>query len=106
MIVLRLRLFRKNGESRMITDYLVEQRARKLRNAAVACGLEAAYEGGEIEAADFKECKGILKLGIERAKNGYGRRNQVVDYLVDEVPAAASAQSPSSRIRGRLANRG
>jgi len=34
MIVLRLRLFRKNGESRMITDYLVEQRARKLRNLA------------------------------------------------------------------------
>jgi hypothetical protein len=82
MIVLRLRLHRKGEESKIITDYLVEQRARKLWNAAVACGLEAEYDEGEIGAADFKGCKGVLRLGIERAKNGYGRRNQVIDYVV------------------------
>jgi hypothetical protein len=82
MIVLRLRLHRKNGETKMLTDYLVEQRAKKLRNAAITCGLEAEYDEGEVNAADFKGRKGVLKLGIERPKNGYGRRNQVVDYVV------------------------
>lgn len=82
MIVLCIRLHHKTGGSKMLTDYLVEQRARKLRNAALACGLETEYNEGEVNAADFKGRKGVLKLGIERPKNGYGRRNQVVDYVV------------------------
>ena len=81
MIVLRLKITDADGLTRMVTDYLLAKKPRKFRNAAVACGLKIQYDRGQLNGADFKGATGILKLGIERARNGYPRRNAVMDYV-------------------------
>ena len=85
MIELTLRLSRNgNGQSRKLTDYLVAQRAGKLRNCCAACGLLEKYEAGAVNDNDFHGKKGRLKLTVEK-KKGYPERNVVADYLTNEA---------------------
>ena len=74
----------------MITDYLVEKRIEKLRNAARACGLLDRYEAGTLTDTDFRGKRGNLKLGIEKGKKGYPDKNVVIDYVCD---GGASAET-------------
>jgi hypothetical protein len=83
MIELKLRITRPDGFSRVITDYLVEKRIEKLRNALRACGLLDRYEAGSVTDSDFRGKRGKLKLGIEKGKNGYPDKNVVTDYVCD-----------------------
>jgi hypothetical protein len=83
MIELKLRITRPDGSSRVITDYLVEKRIEKLRNALRACGLLDRYEAGSVNDSDFRGKRGKLKLGIEKGKNGYPDKNVVTDYVCD-----------------------
>ena len=48
MIELKVKISRPDGASRVISDYLVEQRAEKLKHAAAACGLLDKYESGSL----------------------------------------------------------
>jgi hypothetical protein len=81
MIELRLKVFGANGTTRIITDYLLEKRAGKLRHAAETCGLLDRYNTGNLSNSDFRRKRGRLKLGIEKAKDGFPARNTVVDYV-------------------------
>jgi hypothetical protein len=84
MIELKVRLFDEDGNSRgFITDYLTESVAYKLRHAAVACGLEDAYNNGELIAVDFINKMGDAKVRIRKDKNGtYPDQNVIADYIV------------------------
>lgn len=85
MIRLVLNVFNDDGQSRIVIDYLLESTARKLHNAAYACGLENQYKIGELSAKDFIGKEGNLKLYISKDKSGkYGDKNAVADYLIDE----------------------
>jgi hypothetical protein len=81
MIELKVKVSRPDGSSRVISDYLVEKRREKLRNAAAACGLLDKYKTGSLSGDDFVAQRGKLKLGIEKGKNGYPDKNVVTDYL-------------------------
>ncbi len=89
MIELKLRLFDHEGTSRgMVTDYLLEKLAYKLRHAAVACGLEDVYNNGELTATDFKDKMGEVKIRIQEDKEGkYPAKNVVADYVVKKETA-------------------
>lgn len=84
MIQLYLRVFNSEGGFVMVTDYLMEALAYKLRHCAAACGLIEKYEAGELAAADFEDATGHLKLKIEKDKTGqYPDKNAVQDYVAD-----------------------
>lgn len=83
MIELTVRVFKPDGSFVLVTDYLLESLAYKLRHAAVSCGLEKIYDAGTLKADDFIGKQGMLKLGIQKDKNGqYPDRNSVKDYIV------------------------
>ena len=84
MIELKVRLFDDEGNSRgAVMDFLMEKIAYKLRHAAVACGLEDAYNSGELVASDFMNKMGDVKIRIQKDKNGvYPDKNVIADYVV------------------------
>jgi hypothetical protein len=93
MIELKVKVTRPDGTARFITDYLLEQRAEKLRHAAAACGVLDRYEEGSLSNSDFHQKRGKLKLGVEKDKTRtYPDKNVVIDYL----PPAGSAVDYSS----------
>jgi len=93
MIELKVKVIRPDGTARFLTDYLLEQRAEKLRNAALACGVLDRYEKGSLTSDDFRQKRGKLKLGVERDRTRtYPDKNVVVDYL----PPAGAAVDYSS----------
>src|SRR6516164_8014693 len=53
MIELTVRVSNGNGQSRKLTDYILPQRAEKLRNCCAACGLLDKYEHGAVNDNDF-----------------------------------------------------
>jgi hypothetical protein len=80
MIPLTVRI-RRGNKFRLVTDYLVCTRIAKVRNACIAFGLIGKYERGIISGDDFVGKKGRCKVGVERAKKGWGRRNEILEYL-------------------------
>lgn len=84
MIVLKLRLFDKEGNScGAVTDYLLETIAYKLRHAAVACGLQGSYEAGSLVSSEFIGKTGEVKIRITKDKNGqFSDQNTVADYVI------------------------
>lgn len=90
MIKLSLRLYSQGGDDcGILSDYLLESIAYKLRHAAIACGLQENYESGALTAADFIGKTGELKLGIKKDKTGqYPDQNSIADYVVKKDEAA------------------
>jgi hypothetical protein len=85
MIELKLRLSDGKGKSRVLTDYLLAETPEKLRHCASACGLLDSYDTGSIAGPDFRGKRGRLKLIVEKAKNGYGPKNAVGDYVCPDT---------------------
>ena len=81
MIELRVRVSNGDAVSRVLTDYLLPQRAEKLRNCCVSCGLLDKYLSGCLSDDDFPGKRGTLKLTIEKGKKGYPDRNTIQDYI-------------------------
>lgn len=71
----------KNGEKRIVRDFLLAQRREQLMNAACACGLLDKYRLGSLGADDFVGKCGSLRLGTQRSKS-YPTKNVVLEYLV------------------------
>lgn len=89
MIELKVKIIGADGATRVIADYLLEQRGEKLRHAAEACGLLDKYNSGSLTNVDFQHKRGKLKLGIEKDKtHTWPDKNVVLDYVV--APSAPS----------------
>jgi hypothetical protein len=80
MFELRVRLSNGNGLRRVLTDYLMPQRAGKLYSCCAAIGLLDKYRSGVLAADDFIGGRGKALLAVEKGKNGYGPRNVIEDY--------------------------
>src|SRR5205823_3150902 len=76
MIELRHRLS-DGTKTRVISDYLLDGVAEKLRHACAACGLLEKYETGVLSNDGFVGQRGKLKLAIEKARGGYPAKNVV-----------------------------
>jgi hypothetical protein len=84
MIELQVRIS-ANGHSRTLADYLLAQRPEKLLHCTQACGIEDRYNAGQVADNDFKGKRGRLRLGVERARQGYPPRNVIADYIVPKA---------------------
>jgi len=103
MIELKVRVT-NDSVVRTITDYLLEKRMEKLSHAAKACGLQAKYGAGSLEAIDFVGKSGRLKLGVEKGKDGYPARNVITDYVFS-TPANDNALARLEATLARVANK-
>ena len=85
MIELRVKVI-NNGSSRVVTDYLLPQRAEKLLHCCVVCGCQENYERGELSGDDFLGKTGKLKLVVERGRKDetgtkWPDKNVIEDYV-------------------------
>jgi len=89
MTELELWIYNKEGDRRLVFDYLVatEKSAWKLRHFAASCGLLPQYEKGILMANEMVGRTGKCEIGI-RKQEGYPDKNTVRSY----VKSAASAQ--------------
>lgn len=94
MITLTLHIYNSDGDRRTVFDYLLDSIPHKLRHAAYACGLGAAYEAGNLIGADFYGRTGRAKIGIQPEKDGYQAKNVVRDYI-QEKNAGGGLGAPS-----------
>ncbi len=95
MIKMGLRVYDAGGVPYFVFDYLLEAIAHKLRHAAVALGMAAAYDAGTLIGDDMigRTCR--VRLRVEKDKNGqFPDKNVVVDYL---APAADAPPAPPTR---------
>lgn len=89
MFKLKVKVFKDNGASQNIFDYVSGAWMEyKLRHLAEACGMLADYENGEMNAYELVGKTGFCKVGVSADKSGqYPDRNGINDYLVD-TPAS------------------
>jgi hypothetical protein len=80
MIEVKIEITKRDGQRRIIRDYLLAKRPAKLLHAATVCGLIEKYEAGEVDAEDFIGKSGNLKLGIQTSKQ-WPTKNVVSDYV-------------------------
>ena len=83
MIVVKLKVYNDQGETRTVKDWLLEAIAYKLKHACETCGLGPQYERGEVESFDFLNRSGKVKLGV---KDNF---NTVVDYIIQKNAPAS-----------------
>ena len=94
MIKINVRVFRPDGGSALIFDYLLASMPHKLRHCAYAVGFGGDYENGLLSAFDLigRPCK--VNVGISQDKNKeFPMRNQINDYVVDAVENCPGAES-------------
>lgn len=98
MIQLTVRVFKDDGKFNLVTDYLMESMMYKISHAAKACGLEDKYNLGQLTGEDFIGKTGMLKLGIQKDKEGqYPDKNVIKDYIVPKEGEAAAVPKGSNK---------
>lgn len=94
MLALKLKVYAPGGGFRLVTDYLLEKLAWKLRHFCEATGLIAKYENGTLMARDCEGRSGraILQVDAERKSDDgtktYPPKNSVKDYVPRESGAS------------------
>lgn len=96
MIALQLKVWRPNGSTMLMRDWLVSNMQGKVLGFAKSVGMRAAYDAGEFHAEDLVGKCGKVKLGIEPAQGDYPARNRVASYVNGE----GRAQPPKPGTRG------
>jgi hypothetical protein len=95
MIKLKVRVFAGEDGGPIITDYLMEAMARKLRNFCAQNGLMREYESGTLRAADCEGKSGVAYVKIEKDKSGaYPDKNAIADYPVKRGNAQDGRSAP------------
>jgi len=80
MIKLKLQVWREDGSTVHVYDYILPAFARKLKHFCYSAGLEKQYDAGKVTATD---CYGkAVSAMIDREKQeGYKPKNVVLDYM-------------------------
>lgn len=86
MIVITLKVWDKDGRERLLTDYLLDSFAKKIKHFVKVTGLENKYELGSITAEDCLNKIGdvhvIIQKGNPKPEGGfYSDKNSVNDYI-------------------------
>jgi hypothetical protein len=87
MIVAKLKVYDGKGGYRLVTDYLMEKMAYKLRHFCEATGLLDRYENGDLEPHHCENRTGrvIIQIDPERkSEDGtktFSSKNSVKDYV-------------------------
>jgi len=95
MIKLSLECFDSEGQKSIVTDYLLDACAFKLRHFCYAIGIGDRYEAGNVQAEDCLAGGGRCLIRHEKDKSGkYPPKNKIGDYIIPEGSKQASAMGP------------
>lgn len=94
MIVATIQVYRPDGGFTLVTDYLLESMAYKLRHCCEECGIIHLYEAGTLMASDLEGREGRMQLKQDPAKGDFPAKNSVKDYGPGKN-AKAGAAAPS-----------
>jgi len=96
MIELVMWVYSADGERVIVTDYLLEKLAYKLRHFASAVGRIADYEAGTLDGNGLVGLTGRCKLGVEKPKDDspYPPKNVVRDYVVPKAGSNGGGAAP------------
>jgi hypothetical protein len=95
MIALKLKVWRPNGSTMILRDWLVSTQQGKVLAFAKATGTRDAYDAGEFDARDLTGKCGKLKVGVEDAQGDFPARNKVASYIAaDKTEPRQERQAP------------
>lgn len=82
MIKISLRVFDRGGGTIILTDYLLESMAKKLKHFCDSAGLMDLYERGELDAEACQGASVVVRLKVKHDETGtYPPQNAVDDYV-------------------------
>jgi hypothetical protein len=83
MTELQVWIFNKEGDRKMVFDYLVssEKASWKIRHFAASCGLIRQYETGSLLAPEIVGRTGQCTIGTQKARDSYPAKNVIRDYV-------------------------
>jgi hypothetical protein len=94
MIALTLRVFRDDGRTSQLRDWLLPSIPMKLLRFCEATGLKDKYDSGSLAAADCAGRAGKLVVGVQKDKTGeYPDQNSIKSYR-----APAEGDAPANLI--------
>lgn len=102
MIALQLKVWRPNGSTSLIRDWLLLDQMWKLHAFCGSVGKLAEYDAGEIDPFELKGCTGRAKIGIKPATEQYPAGNSVQGYIKGETAAAPAKAAPTQRMTQKV----
>jgi len=101
MISLKLDVYKPDGNTIWVYDYLLEAMGFKLRHAAEVFGMLDQYESGALNANEMIGKSGKVKIVTQKDKTGqYPDRNTVADYIVDKEQSTQRAANDYKQATG------
>jgi hypothetical protein len=100
MVALQLKVWRPNGSTTTLRDWLVSNFPGKLMSFANSTSMRDAYDAGEMTADAMVGRCGKLKVGIEEANGDYPARNKVASYVKSDAqpdPARGGGAKPGGK---------
>lgn len=93
MLKLKINVHADDGGDYHIYDYIAPWfMAHKFRHFFFCVGRGADYDAGTVDVRRLVHCEGWAEIGHEKAKEGFGPKAKILDYVVDN---AAKANSPA-----------
>lgn len=89
MIELHLRVFKDDGSTRQMRDWILASFARKLKHFCEACGLTKQYEDGTLTADHCIGMAGKVRV-VQQTRKGYDPQNSVEDYIIPDAGSVAT----------------
>lgn len=96
MVALQLKVWRPNGQTTLVRDWLLLDQMWKLHAFCASVGKLAEYEAGEIDAFELKGCTGRAKIGVKPATDQYPAGNSVQGYIKAEGAAAPAPKKATA----------
>jgi hypothetical protein len=109
MITVKLKVFAPDGGFRLVTDYLMEKMAFKLRHFCETTGMIDRYDAGDLMARHCEGRTGRVLIQVEPEQRGKDRdgndktfppKNSVGDYA---KPAAGSGEASGKYRKANVA---
>lgn len=91
MVAVKLKVWRPNGSTTLIFDWLLTDMMWKLKAFADAVGMTAEYDRGELPPEAMIGRAGKLKVGIRPASGDWPAKNSVTGYVKPEGATAGAA---------------
>jgi hypothetical protein len=102
MIALQLKVWRPNGQTTLVRDWLLLDQMWKLHAFCAAVDKLAEYEAGEIDPFELKGVTGRAKIGVKPASGDYPAGNSVQGYIKAEGAASPAKAAPAKAAPARI----
>lgn len=105
MITLKVKVWRPDGSTTLLNDWLISDALWKLLAFAKATGMVAEYEAGDMPPEALEGRTGRAKIGVQPATDDFPPKNRIAGYMPREGASAAPARAGGGARPGAAAGR-